>query len=142
MLNIQEIKEILPHRYPFLLVDRVIEMDIEDKKFVKAYKNVSANEEFFQGHYPEEPIMPGVLQIEALAQTGAVAILSIVMFKGKTPLFAGTNKVRFKSKVVPGDRLDLYCEIIKIKGPIGIGKGIASVDGKIVCEAEILFAIG
>ena len=142
MLNIQEIKEILPHRYPFLLVDRVIEMDIEDKKFVRAYKNVSANEEFFQGHYPEEPIMPGVLQIEALAQTGAVAILSMEKFKGKTPLFAGTNKVRFKSKVVPGDRLDLYCEIVKIKGPIGIGKGIASVDGKIVCEAEILFAIG
>jgi len=142
LLNIQEIKEILPHRYPFLLVDRVIEMDIEDKKFVRAYKNVSANEEFFQGHYPEEPIMPGVLQIEALAQTGAVAILSMEKFKGKTPLFAGTNKVRFKSKVVPGDRLDLYCEIVKIKGPIGIGKGIASVDGKIVCEAEILFAIG
>ena len=115
MLNIQEIKEILPHRYPFLLVDRVIEMDIEDKKFVRAYKNVSANEEFFQGHYPEEPIMPGVLQIEALAQTGAVAILSMEKFKGKTPLFAGTNKVRFKSKVVPGDRLDLYCEIVKIK---------------------------
>ena len=142
MLNIKEIKEILPHRYPFLLVDRVIEMEIGDKKFVRAYKNVSANEEFFQGHYPEEPIMPGVLQIEALAQTGAVAILSMEKFKGKTPLFAGTNKVRFKSKVVPGDRLDLYCEIIKIKGPIGIGKGIASVDGKIVCEAEILFAIG
>lgn len=125
-----------------LLVDRVVEMEIEDKKFVRAYKNVSANEEFFQGHYPEEPIMPGVLQIEALAQTGAVAILSMEQFKGKTPLFAGTNKVRFKSKVVPGDRLDLYCEIIKIKGPIGIGKGIASVDGKTVCEAEILFAIG
>jgi 3-hydroxyacyl-[acyl-carrier-protein] dehydratase len=142
MLNIQQIKEIIPHRYPMLLVDRVIEMDIEDKKYVKAYKNVSANEEFFQGHYPGEPIMPGVLQIEALAQTGAVAILSMEQFKGKTPLFAGTNKVRFKNKVVPGDRLDLYCEIIKIKGPIGIGKGIASVDGKTVCEAEILFAIG
>jgi 3-hydroxyacyl-[acyl-carrier-protein] dehydratase len=142
VLNIQQIKEIIPHRYPMLLVDRVIEMDIEDKKYVKAYKNVSANEEFFQGHYPGEPIMPGVLQIEALAQTGAVAILSMEQFKGKTPLFAGTNKVRFKNKVVPGDRLDLYCEIIKIKGPIGIGKGIASVDGKTVCEAEILFAIG
>lgn len=142
MLNIQEIKEIIPHRYPMLLIDRVIEMDIEDKLFVKGYKNVSANEEFFQGHYPQEPIMPGVLQIEALAQTGTVAILSMEKFKGKTPLFAGINKARFKGKVVPGDRLDLYCEIVKIKGHIGIGNGIASVDGKTVCEAEIIFAIG
>jgi len=142
MMNIKEIKEILPHRYPMLLIDRVLEMDIEEKMYVKGYKNLSANEVFFQGHYPEEPIMPGVLQIEALAQAGAVAILSMEKFKGKTPLFAGTNKVRFKNKVVPGDRLDLYCEIVKIKGPIGIGKGIASVDGKTVCEAEILFAIG
>lgn len=142
MLNINEIKEIIPHRYPMLLIDRVIEMDIEEKLFVKGYKNVSANEAYFQGHYPNEPIMPGVLQIEALAQAGAVAILSMEKYKGKTPLFAGTNKVRFKNKVVPGDRLDLYCEIIKIKGPIGVGKGIASVDGKTVCEAEILFAIG
>ncbi|WP_294406885.1 3-hydroxyacyl-ACP dehydratase FabZ [uncultured Clostridium sp.] len=142
MLKINEIKEILPHRYPMLLIDRVIEMDIEEKMYVKGYKNLSANEAFFQGHYPEEPIMPGVLQIEALAQAGAVAILSMEKFKGKTPLFAGTNKVRFKNKVVPGDRLDLYCEIVKIKGPIGIGKGVATVDGKIACEAEILFAIG
>ena len=142
MRNIKEIREILPHRYPMLLIDRVLEMDIEEKMYVKGYKNLSANEAFFQGHYPEEPIMPGVLQIEALAQAGAVAILSMEKFKGKTPLFAGTNKVRFKNKVVPGDRLDLYCEIVKIKGPIGIGKGIASVDGKTVCEAEILFAIG
>ncbi len=142
MLNIKEIKEILPHRYPFLLVDRVIEMELGEKKFVRAYKNVSANEEFFNGHFPEEPIMPGVLQIEALAQAGAVALLSMDEFKGKIPLFAGTNKVRFKRKVVPGDKLDLYCEIIKIKGPIGIGKGIATVDGKLACEAEILFAIG
>ncbi|MFW2488495.1 3-hydroxyacyl-ACP dehydratase FabZ [Clostridium chromiireducens] len=141
MLNVNEIKEIIPHRYPMLLIDRVVEMDIEEKLFVKGYKNVSANEAYFQGHYPQEPIMPGVLQIEALAQAGAVAILSMEKYKGKTPLFAGTNKVRFKGKVVPGDRLDLYCEIIKIKGPIGIGKGIASVDGKTVCEAEILFAL-
>lgn len=96
MLNIKEIKEILPHRYPMLLIDRVTEMDIEDKMFVRGYKNVSANEAFFQGHYPNEPIMPGVLQIEALSQAGAVAILSMEKFKGKTPLFAGTNKVRFK----------------------------------------------
>jgi 3-hydroxyacyl-[acyl-carrier-protein] dehydratase len=142
LLNIQEIKEILPHRYPFLLVDRVIEMEIGDKKFVRAYKNVSANEEFFNGHFPVELVMPGVLILEALAQAGAVAILSMDEFKGKIPLFAGTNKVRFKNKVVPGDKLELYCEITRLKGPIGIGKGIATVDGKTVCEAEILFAIG
>lgn len=142
MLNIREIKEILPHRYPMLLIDKVIEMDTEERMYVKGYKNVSANEAFFQGHYPDEPIMPGVLQIEALAQAGAVAILSMEKFKGKTPLFAGTNKVRFKNKVIPGDKLDLYCEIVKLKGPIGIGKGVATVDGKVACEAEILFAIG
>ena len=142
MLNITEIKEILPHRYPFLLVDRVIEMEIGEKQFVRAYKNVSANEEFFNGHFPVEPVMPGVLILEALAQAGAVAILSMDEFKGKIPLFAGTNKVRFKNKVVPGDKLELYCEITRLKGPIGIGKGIATVDGKTVCEAEILFAIG
>ena len=142
MLNIKEIKEILPHRYPFLLVDRVIEMEIGEKKFVRAYKNVSANEEFFNGHFPVDPIMPGVLILEALAQAGAVAILSMDEFKGKIPLFAGTNKVRFKNKVVPGDKLELYCEITRLKGPVGIGKGIATVDGKTVCEAEILFAIG
>ena len=141
MLNIKEIKEILPHRYPMLLIDRVVEMDIEDKMYVKGYKNLSANEPFFQGHYPDMPIMPGVLEIEALAQTGAVAILSMEKFKGKTPILAGTNKVRFKGQVVPGDRLDLSCEIVKLKGTIGVGKGIATVDGKIVCEAEILFAI-
>jgi len=142
LLNIKEIKEILPHRYPFLLVDRVIEMEIGEKKFVRAYKNVSANEEFFNGHFPVDPIMPGVLILEALAQAGAVAILSMDEFKGKIPLFAGTNKVRFKNKVVPGDKLELYCEITRLKGPVGIGKGIATVDGKTVCEAEILFAIG
>ena len=139
-MNINEIKEILPHRYPFLLVDRVTE--IEEGKCVKGYKNVSANEEFFQGHFPQEPIMPGVLILEALAQTGAVAILSKEEFKGRIPLFAGTNKVRFKNKVVPGDKLELCCEITRLKGSIGIGKGVATVDGKTVCEAEILFAIG
>lgn len=139
-MNINEIKEILPHRYPFLLVDRVTEF--EEGKYVKGYKNVSANEEFFQGHFPGQPIMPGVLILEALAQTGAVAILSKEEFKGKTPLFAGTNKVRFRDKVIPGDKLELYCEIVRLKGSIGIGKGIATVEGKTVCEAEILFAIG
>ena len=142
MLKINEIKEILPHRYPMLLIDRVTEMDIDDKKYVKGYKNLSANEPFFQGHYPDMPIMPGVLQVEALAQTGAVAILSMEQFKVKTPILAGINKVRFKDKVVPGDRLDLHIEIIKMRGPIGIGKGTATVDGKVACEGEIMFSIG
>ena len=139
-MDIKEIMAILPHRYPFLLVDKVTE--IEEGKSVKAYKNVSMNEPFFQGHFPGEPIMPGVLVLEALAQTGAVAVLGMEKFKGKIALFAGADKVRWRGKVVPGDRLDLSCEIIKFKGPIGIGKAEASVDGKKVCEAEIMFAIG
>lgn len=139
MLGINEIKKILPHRYPFLLVDKV--EYLEEGVKVIAYKNVTANEEFFQGHYPDYPIMPGVLIVEALAQTGAIALLTKEEFKGKTPLFAGINKARFKKQVVPGDVLKLEIEIIKLKGPVGIGKGIASVDGKIACSGEILFAI-
>ncbi|WP_244833062.1 3-hydroxyacyl-ACP dehydratase FabZ [Clostridium sp. BJN0001] len=139
MLDIEQIREILPHRYPLLLVDRVTE--IVEGKSVKGYKNLTANEEFFQGHFPQKPVMPGVLMIEALAQTGAVAILRMDEFKGKLPILAGTNKVRFKRQVIPGDRLDLECEIVRLKGHIGIGKGKASVDGNLACEAEILFAI-
>lgn len=138
-MNTTEIMKILPHRYPFLLIDRVTE--VVEGKSVKGYKNVSMNEPFFQGHFPGQPIMPGVLVLEALAQTGAVAVLSMEEFKGKTPLFAGADKVRWRGMVTPGDRLDLECEIIKFKGPIGIGKAIASVDGKKVCEAEIMFAM-
>ncbi|MGL4774347.1 MAG: 3-hydroxyacyl-ACP dehydratase FabZ [Clostridium sp.] len=140
MLGVKEIKEILPHRYPFLLVDRITEM--EEGKSVKGYKNVTVNEQFFQGHFPVEPVMPGVLILEALAQVGAVAILSMEQFKGKIPLFAGADKVRFRQKVVPGDKLELSCEIVKLRGPVGVGKAIATVDGKKVCEAEIMFAIG
>ncbi|MBM7835524.1 3-hydroxyacyl-ACP dehydratase FabZ [Clostridium sardiniense] len=140
MMGIKEIKEILPHRYPFLLVDRIVEM--EEGKSVTGYKNVTANEQFFQGHFPEEPVMPGVLILEAIAQVGAVALLTKEEFKGKIPLFAGADKVRFRQKVVPGDKLELTCEIIKLRGPVGIGKGVAKVDGKKVCEAEIMFAIG
>lgn len=139
MLGINEIKKILPHRYPFLLVDKV--EYLEEGVKVVAYKNVTANEEFFQGHYPEYPIMPGVLIVEALAQTGAIALLTKEEFKGKTPLFAGINKARFKKQVIPGDVLKLEVEIIKLKGPVGIGKGTATVDGKIACSGEILFAI-
>ncbi|MGL5616550.1 MAG: 3-hydroxyacyl-ACP dehydratase FabZ [Sarcina sp.] len=139
MLGIKEIKEIIPHRYPFLLVDKV--ETLEEGVKVVAYKNVTVNEPFFQGHYPEYPVMPGVLIVEALAQTGAIALLTKEEFKGKTPLFAGINKARFKKQVVPGDVLKLEVEIIKIKGPVGIGKGTATVDGKIACSGEILFAI-
>lgn len=140
MLNVNEIKEIIPHRYPFLLIDRVDELE-EGVKAV-GVKNVSVNEPFFQGHFPNEPVMPGVLIVEALAQLGAVAILSKEEFKGKTAYFAGIEKVRFKRKVVPGDVLKLEVEIIKMKGKIGIGKAIATVEGVKACEGEILFAIG
>lgn len=140
MLGAKEIKEIIPHRYPMLLVDRVTE--IVEGVSAKGYKNVTINEQFFQGHYPDHPVMPGVLILEALAQVGAVAILSKKENKGKLPLFAGADKVRWKKKVVPGDRLDLSVEIIKMRGPIGVGRGIATVDGVKACVAEIIFAIG
>ena len=140
MMDIKEIREILPHRYPFLLVDKITEM--EEGKRVKGYKNVTINEPFFQGHFPEYPVMPGVLVLEALAQVGAVAVLSMEQFKGKNPLFAGADKVKWRRQVMPGDKLELEGEIIKIKGPIGIGKAVATVDGKKACEAEIMFAIG
>lgn len=139
MLNVKEIKEILPHRYPFLLVDRITELT-EEK--VVGYKNVTINDNFFQGHFPEEPVMPGVLILEAIAQVGAVAILSKEEFKGKIPFFAGADKVKFRKPVVPGDKLELSCEIVKLRGKIGIGNGVATVDGKKVCEAQIMFAIG
>ncbi len=140
MLDIKEIKEILPHRYPFLLVDRVLE--IEEGKRCVALKNVSANEPFFQGHFPQEPVMPGVLIIEALAQTGAVAMLSMDEFKGKIAFFGGIDKAKFRGKVVPGDTLRLEVEMIKIKRNAGIGKGVAYVDGKKVAEGEFTFMIG
>ena len=139
-LNINEIKEIIPHRYPFLLVDKV-EITIAGKKG-KGYKNVTFNEPFFQGHFPEEPIMPGVLIVESIAQVGAVVILSEENFKGKTPYFAGLNKVRFRKKVIPGDVLEMEIEMIKMRSSIGIAKGIASVQNETVCEGEFIFAIG
>ncbi|MPQ43902.1 3-hydroxyacyl-ACP dehydratase FabZ [Clostridium tarantellae] len=139
MMNINEIKEIIPHRYPFLLIDKVEEIT---ETSIVAYKNVTINEPFFQGHYPDYPIMPGVLIVEALAQTGAVAMLKKEEFKGKKPLFAGIDKLRFKKQVVPGDVLRLEVEIIKIRGPVGVGKATATVEGKVACSGEILFAIG
>lgn len=139
LLNITEIMDIIPHRYPFLLIDAIEE--IEDGKRAVGKKCVSGNELFFQGHFPGNPVMPGVLIIEALAQVGAVAMLSKPEMKGKTAYFAGIDKAKFRQKVVPGDVLILETEIIKVKGPMGIGKAVAKVDGKKVAEAELTFAI-
>lgn len=139
-LDIKEIKKLLPHRYPFLLVDKVEEL--EPGKRIVGYKNVTINEGFFQGHFPEEPVMPGVLIIEALAQAGAISVLSLDEFKGKIPYFAGINKAKFRRKVVPGDVLRLEVEMIKLKGCAGIGKAVATVNGEKATEAEIMFMIG
>ncbi|KIL43281.1 MULTISPECIES: 3-hydroxyacyl-ACP dehydratase FabZ [Jeotgalibacillus] len=139
MLNTQQIKEIIPHRYPFLLIDKIIEID-EGKRAV-GIKNVTANEEFFNGHFPDYPVMPGVLIVEALAQTGAVAMLKQEEYKGKLAFFAGIDNCRFKRQVKPGDQLRLEVEIVRFKGPIGKGKATATVDGEIACETEITFAI-
>ena len=138
-MYINEIKEILPHRYPFLLIDKVISM--EGNKIV-AIKNVTVNENYFQGHFPAEAVMPGVLIIEALAQTGAVAILSKNEFKGKIAYFAGIDKAKFRRKVIPGDIIRLEVEITKLRGRAGIGYGIAYVDDKKVCEGELTFMVG
>ena len=138
-MDINKIKEILPHRYPFLLIDKVISM--EGNKIV-AIKNVTVNENYFQGHFPAEAVMPGVLIIEALAQTGAVAILSKNEFKGKIAYFAGIDKAKFRRKVIPGDILRLEVEITKLRGRAGLGYGIAYVDDKKVCEGELTFMVG
>ena len=138
-MDINQIKEILPHRYPFLLIDMVISID--GNKIVEL-KNVTANENYFQGHFPIEPVMPGVLIIEALAQTGAVAILSKDEFKGKIAYFAGIDKAKFRRKVVPGDTLRLEVELTKLRGRAGVGYGIAYVDDKKVCEGELTFMVG
>ena len=138
-MDIKEIMNILPHRYPFLLIDKVTQLE-ENK--VTAIKNVTANEYYFQGHFPIEPVMPGVLIIEALAQAGAIAILSKDEFKGKIAFFAGINNAKFRRKVVPGDTLRLVVELIKISGKAGIGYGIAYVEDKKVCEGELTFMVG
>lgn len=139
VLNIQAIMEVIPHRYPFLFVDKVeiVESGVKGVGF----KNVTMNEYFFQGHYPGMPVMPGVIIIEIMAQVGAVILLSHDDFKGKVPYFAGINKARFKRKVVPGDTLRIEVEIIKLRGSIGIGQGKAYVGDEIAAEGEFMFAI-
>ena len=138
-LDINQIKEYLPHRYPMLLVDRVL--DYELGKSIVAIKNVTANEEYFNGHFPHKPVMPGVLMIEALAQTACVAALILPENRDKIGLFAGLDKVRFKRQVRPGDTLRLEVQFDKIRMGIGKGKGTATVDGQLACEAELIFAI-
>ena len=139
MLNTEQIKEIIPQREPFLMIDEVEEY-IPGESCI-AYKNVREDEYYFKGHFPGNPIMPGVLMVESLAQTGAVAILSMEENKGRNALFGGINNLKFKKQVVPGDRLKLEVKIIKKKGPIGIGEAIATVDGKVAVKGELTFAI-
>lgn len=139
MLNKEQIKEIIPQREPFLMIDEVEEYTPGIS--ATAYKNVDENEWYFKGHFPGNPIMPGVLIAESLAQTGAVAILSQEENKNKNALFGGIDKMKFKKQVIPGDRLKLEVKIIKRKGPIGIGEGIATVNGKIAAKGEFTFAV-
>ena len=139
MLNKEEIKNIIPQRDPFLMIDEVEEYVPGESAI--AYKNVNEQEWYFKGHFPGNPIMPGVLIAESLAQTGAVAILSMDENKGKNALFGGIDKMKFKRKVLPGDRLKLEVKIIKKKGPIGVGEALATCEGKIVARGELTFAV-
>lgn len=140
MLDTQKIKEVIKHRYPFLLVDKILEL--EEGKRAVGIKNVTANEDFFNGHFPHYPVMPGVLIVEALAQVSAVVMLTKEGNQGRLGLLAGIDNCRFKRQVKPGDQLRLEIDITRLKGPIGKAKGIATVDDELACEVEILFAFG
>lgn len=140
MLDINEIKEIIPHRYPFLLVDKILE--IEEGKRAVGIKNVTANEPFFAGHFPNYPVMPGVLIVEALAQVGAVAMLMKEENRGRLAFFTGIDNCRIKRQVKPGDQIRLEVEMTRVRGSFGKGKGIATVDGELAVETEIMFALG
>ena len=139
-LGIKEIEAIIPHRHPFLLIDRIDEL--EPGVRATGVKNVTFHEDFFKGHFPEEPVMPGVLILEAMAQVGAVIILSVEENKGKTAFFGGMDKVKFRRKVVPGDTICMECEVIKQKGPIGVAKATAKVNGELAVSAEMTVILG
>ena len=138
-LDIQQIKELLPHRYPFLLVDRVT--TVEPGVSAKGYKNLTANEPFFQGHFPFRAIMPGVLMVEALAQLACISILMKEEYKDSLGVFTGIDGFKFRAMVEPGDRLDMEVELLKMRGPLGKLRAKATVDGKVACEGEISFSI-
>jgi 3-hydroxyacyl-[acyl-carrier-protein] dehydratase len=139
VMDVRQIQAIIPHRPPFLLIDRILEA--EPGVRAVGLKSVSMNEPYFAGHFPDYPVMPGVLIVEALAQVGAVAILMVEANRGKIAMFAGIDNLRFRGQVTPGDTLTLSVEIIRLKGPIGKGKAVATVDGKVVVEGEIMFAL-
>ena len=132
------IRELIPHRYPFLLVDRIEE--IEPGVRAVGIKNVTQNEPFFEGHFPDYPVMPGVLILEAMAQVGAVGVMAKEEFRGKLALFAGIDGVRFRRQVIPGDVLRMEVEISRLKGSVGRGRGATTVNGERVCEADLIFA--
>ena len=138
-LDSNQIARILPHRYPLALVDRIV--DGEEGQWARGIKCVSVNEQFFCGHFPQEHIMPGVLILEAMAQVGAVALLSLPENRGKIALFGGVKNARFKRKVIPGDVLEMTCTLTKRRGPVGIGSCEATVNGEIACTAELIFAV-
>ncbi|NRD77106.1 3-hydroxyacyl-ACP dehydratase FabZ [Bacillus sp. BRMEA1] len=140
MVEIQEIKDVIRHRYPFLLVDEVLEL--EEGKRAVAVKNVTGSEHFFNGHFPNDPIMQGVLVVEALAQVSAIVMLKMKENKGRLGLLAGIDHCRFKKQIKPGDQLILEVEITRVKGIVGKGKGTVTVDGELVCETDLVFAFG
>lgn len=137
--DIEQIMKMIPHRYPFLLIDRITEC--VPGKYAKGYKNLTFNEEFFQGHFPNKPIMPGVLQLEAMAQMGAGILMTQPEYQGKLVVYAGIDKARFKAMVRPGDRLDITVELVKIKGPVIKAHGKAFVGEKLAVEADMIFSV-
>ncbi len=139
-LNLEQVKKIIPHRDPFLLIDEIIELEEDD--YAIGLKNIKDDEFYFKGHFPNKPVVPGVIIIESLAQVGAVVILSSKKFLGKIAYFTGIKQAKFRKSVIPGDQLILKCSITKVKGVFGFGKGMAYVNDQLVCEADISFAIG